>query len=149
LGLFDTTSEHPHSRMRRYLITTLVFIALVLGGIWWLLRYHQEKVTARHFLTAVVAGQMEEAYKIWKPSQTYTFKDFLEDWGPDGFYGPVRSYHYEDAEPLPKNGSGVIIVVDVSPYSPFPDANDSVKQSKSKEVRLVVEFSDQSISFQP
>jgi hypothetical protein len=76
LGLFDTTSEHPHSRMRRYLITTLVFIALVLGGIWWLLRYHQEKVTARHFLTAVVAGRMEEAYKIWKPSQTYTFKDF-------------------------------------------------------------------------
>jgi hypothetical protein len=149
LGLFDTTSEHPHSRMRRYLITTLVFIALIACGIWWLLRFHQEKVTARRFLNAVVAGQMEEAYKIWKPSPTYTFKDFLEDWGPDGYYGPVRSYHYEDAEALPKSGSGVIIVVDVSPDSPFPAANDSVKQSKTKEVRLIVEFSDQSIAFQP
>ena len=76
MGLFDTTSEHPHSRMRRYLITTLVFIALIGGGIWWLLRFHQEKVTARHFLNAVVAGQMEEAYRIWKPRPLILSKIF-------------------------------------------------------------------------
>ena len=149
MGLFDTTSEHPQSKMLRYLITTLVFLALVAGGIWWMLRFHQEKITARRFLNAVVTGQMEEAYKLWKPSATYTYQDFLEDWGPNGFYGPVRSYHYEDAERLPKSGSGVLIVVDVSPYSPFPDGNDGIKQSKTKEVRLIVEFSDQSIAFQP
>jgi hypothetical protein len=149
VGLFDTTSEHPQSKMLRYLITTLVFLALVAGGIWWMLRFHQEKVTARRFLNAVVSGQMEEAYKLWKPSATYGYQDFLEDWGPNGFYGPVRSYHYEDAERLPKSGSGVLIVVDVSPYSPFPDGNDGIKQSKTKEVRLIVEFSDQSIAFQP
>ncbi|HUJ80813.1 MAG TPA: hypothetical protein VLW83_02965 [Candidatus Acidoferrales bacterium] len=149
MGLFDTTSEHPQSKMLRYLITTLVFLALVAGGIWWMLRFHQEKITARRFLNAVVAGHMEEAYKLWKPSATYGYQDFLEDWGPNGFYGPVRSYHYEDAERLPKSGSGVLIVVDVSPYSPFPDGNDGIKQSKTKEVRLIVEFSDQSIAFQP
>ncbi len=149
MGLFDTTSEHPQSKMLRYLITTLVFLALVAGGIWWMLRFHQEKITARRFLNAVVTGQMEEAYRLWKPSATYTYQDFLEDWGPNGFYGPVRSYHYEDAERLPKSGSGVLIVVDVSPYSPFPDGNDGIKQSKTKEVRLIVEFSDQSIAFQP
>ena len=110
MGLFDSTSEHPHSRIRRYLITTLVFILLIAGFVWWLLRYHHEKVTARNFLNAVVAGKMEEAYRIWKPSATYTYKDFLEDWGPEGYYGPVHSYHYENAERLPKSGSGVIIV---------------------------------------
>jgi hypothetical protein len=134
--------------MLRYLITTLVFVAFVGLSIWWVLRFHQEKVTARRFLDAVATGRMEEAYRIWKPSQSYSFKDFLEDWGPDGFYGPVHSYHFEHTEALPRGGSGALIVVELSPYSPFPE-NDSVKQSKNKEARLIVEFSDQSIAFQP
>ncbi len=149
MGLFDSTDEHPHSKLRRYIITTVVFIVLIAGSIWWLLRFHQEKVTARNFLNAVVAGNMEEAYRIWKPAPSYTMKDFLDDWGPNGYYGPVRSYHYEESDRLPHAGSGVLIVVDVSPYSPYPDANDAIKQNKSKEVRLVVELSDQSISFPP
>ena len=102
-----------------------------------------------HFMNAVVAGEHAAGLPDLEALASPTFKDFQDDWGPTGYYGPVRSYHYEDAEALPKSGSGVLIVVDVSPYSPFPAANDSVKQSKTKEVRLIVEFSDQSIAFQP
>jgi len=149
LGLLDSTEEHPYSKLRRYIITTAVFLILIALSLWWLLRYHQEKVTVHHFLDAVVAGNMEEAYRIWKPAPSYTFKDFLDDWGPEGYYGPVHSYHYEDAEKLGKGGSGAVIVFEVSPYSPFPDANDEIKQSKTKEIRLVVEFNNQSISFPP
>ena len=79
---------------------------------------------------------------------TYTFKDFLEDWGPDGYYGPVSSYHYEDAE-LAEKRLRRTYRGRSKPLSPFPAANDSVKQNKTKEVRLIVEFSDQSIAFQP
>ncbi len=152
MGLFDTTEEHPHSKMLRYLISTVVFVAIAAGYLWlWpgALRFHQEKITAHHFLEAVASGRLEDAYKIWKPSATYSYKDFLEDWGSNGYYGPVRSYHFEHAERLPRSGSGALIVVDVSPETTFPDANDSIRQSKTKEVRLVVEFSDQSIAFQP
>lgn len=149
MGLLDSTEEHPHSRLRRYLITTVVFILLVAGGLWYMLRYHQEKATVRHFLDTVVAGNMERAYQLWKPQPAYSFKDFLEDWGPNGYYGPVKSYHFEDAE-RPKGGSsGVIVVFEVSPYQPFPDNNDSVKQNKTKEVRVWVEFKDQSMSYPP
>ena len=116
MALFDTAAEHPPDRIRRYVVTTLVFIALVLGASWYLMRFHTEKRTARHFMDTVVAGNMEEAYKLWKPSPSYSYKDFLDDWGPQGYYGPVRSYRIEDTQHV-KNGSGLGVVLDVSPYT--------------------------------
>jgi hypothetical protein len=148
VGLLDATAEPPHSKLLRYSVTTVVFAGLVVFGVWWLLRYHTEKQTVKNFLDTVVAGQTEEAYRIWKPSPSYSFKDFLDDWGPTGYYGPIRSYRIESAE-RPKNGTGVVVLAMVSPFQPFPASDDDVKQSKTKEVRLWVEFSDQSLSFPP
>jgi len=48
-GLLDQTEEHPASKLRRYLITILVFVLLAGGGLWWLLRYHTEKTAVYHF----------------------------------------------------------------------------------------------------
>jgi hypothetical protein len=148
VSVFDSSEEHPPAKIRRYIITGLVFLLLVAGACWYLLRFHTEKKTINHFLSTVAAGEMGEAYKIWKPTATYSFKDFLEDWGPKGYYGPVKSYRIEDVEHL-KGGSGVVVVVDVSPYQPFPDDRDFAKASKTQKVHLWVEFQDQSISFQP
>ncbi len=148
LGLLDSTAEEPHSKLLRYIITTVVFIAFVVLLIFWLLRFHTEKQTVKHFLDALITDRTEEAYRIWKPQPTYGYKDFLDDWGPNGYYGPVKSYHVEAAE-HPKAGTGVVVVVEVSPYRPFPNDNDAVKQSKTKEVRIWVERSDQSLSFPP
>jgi hypothetical protein len=152
VGIFDSTEEHPPAKIRRYIITGIAFVALVAGGCWYLLRYHTEKNTVRHFLNAVAAGNMEEAYGIWKPVPTYSFKDFLDDWGPEGYYGPVKSFHVEGAEEIKRGSqpvSGVVITVEVSPYTPFPGNDDVAKQSKTKEVHLWVEFKDLSISFPP
>jgi len=149
LGILDSSEEHPHSKLRRYLITAAVFIVLVAGGAWYLLRYHQEKTTVRHFLDAIVTGHMDQAYAMWKAGPSYSLKDFLEDFGPRGYYGPIKSYHFEDAERPPKGGSGVIVVVEVSPDSTFPAASDGIGQGKTKEVRIWVEFKDQSMSFPP
>jgi hypothetical protein len=146
--LFDSAAEHPPDRIRRYIITTLVFVGLMFGASWYLMRFHTEKRTARHFMDTVVAGKMEEAYKLWKPSPSYSYKDFLDDWGPQGYYGPVKSYRIEDTQHV-KNGSGLVVVLDVSPYSPYPERDDAIKQAKTQEARLWVEFSDQSLSFPP
>lgn len=148
MGLFDDTSEHPPSKVRRYIITSVVFIALVAFGIWHLLRYHSEKLLVKDFLNTVVAGQSEEAYRKWKPEPGYSYKDFLEDWGPDGYYGPVKSFKFEDVEHL-RGGSGVVVVVLVSPYQPFPAPDDAAEQSKTKEVKIWVEFKDHSLAFAP
>jgi hypothetical protein len=149
VGLLDSTEEHPHSKLRRWVITVLVFIAIIGGYVWWALRFHRERITARNFLNDVVAGKMDDAYHLWQPSPSYTFKDFLDDWGNNGYYGPIHSYHYKDVERMPHGGSGVIVVFEVSPYSPFPDKDDGLKQSKTKEIKIVVEFDNQSLSFPP
>ena len=149
MGLLDSSNEHPASKLRRYIITTVIFICLLVFGVWWLLRFHTEKVTVKHFLDTVAAGNMQEAYRIWKPLPSYSFKDFLEDWGPEGYYGPIKSSHFEAAEKPKGASSGVIVVCEVSPYTPFPDAGDTAKQAHTKEIRIWVEFRDQSMSFPP
>ncbi len=149
MGLFDSTEEHPPSKVLRYIITGVVFVGLIAGFIAYQLRFHTEEGTLRHFMDAVVAGKMDEAYRIWKPSETYSFKDFLEDWGPEGYYGPIKSYRLEHIEKNKPNASGVVATIELSPYQPFPDDHDAAKQSKTKEVRLWVEFKDQSLGFPP
>jgi hypothetical protein len=149
VGLLDASEEAPESRVRRYLVTALAFIVIGGGFIWYKLRYHQEKTAVYHFLNAVVAGNMDQAYRMWGASESYTIKDFVGDWGPDGYYGPVKSFNVRDTYHPPGGSTGVVIIVDVSPYQPFPDKDDALKQSKSKEVRLWVQFSDRSIQFPP
>jgi len=147
VGLFTTIEEKPPSKIRRYLITAGAFILIGSGTLWYLLRFHTEKVTIHHFMTAVTAGNMQQAYQIWKPSQSYTMKDFLEDWGDQGYYGPVKSYTVERPDNV-KDGEAAAITIDISPYQPYPH-DDPVKESKNKKVTLWVQFKDQSISFPP
>ena len=149
MGLLDSSEEHPTSRLRRYLITALVFIVLGGGGLWWLLRYHAEKTAVYHLLNAVVAGDMQKAYGMWSPSPSYSLKDFTGDWGPDGYYGPVKSFNVKGTYRPPNGSSGVVVIVEVSPYQPFPEKDDSLRQSKTKEVRLWVEFKSLAVQFPP
>lgn len=148
MGLFDSTDEHPPSKIRRYIITIAAGVLIIAGGVWWVSRFHAEKHTVRIFMGAVAAGNLQEAYKIWKPEPSYSFKDFQDDWGESGYYGPIHSYEIKDADHL-HGASAAAVIVDVSPYSPFPDEHDVAKQSKTKEIKLWVQFKDQSISFPP
>jgi hypothetical protein len=148
LALFEAVEEHPNAKARRRIIVAIVLAVFLAAGLWWVLRYHKERVTILHFMTAVIAGNMQQAYQVWKPSPSYTLKDFQDDWGANGYYGPVRSFHIKDTD-RPKASSAVSIKIELSPYQPFPADNDMAKQSKTKEVVLWVELKDESISFPP
>lgn len=148
MSMLDGIEEPRPSKVRSYVIMALAFIIVGGGSLWYVLRFHTEKTTVHYFMKAVVAGDMEQARTIWKPSSGYTMKDFLEDWGPDGYYGPIKSFNVKDTN-HPVGASGVIVIVEVSPYQPFPDKDDSLKQSKTKEINLWVQFKDESISFPP
>jgi len=151
VGLLDSTAEEPHPRLLRYAISVVVFLLLVALGFWYLFRFYPERQAVAHFLDAVVAGDMQRAYQLWHPQtpSSYALKDFMDDWGPNGYYGPIKSYQIESAENPRRGGSGVIVVIDVSPFQPFPGDNDAEKNRRTKVVRLWVERSDKSLSFPP
>lgn len=150
MALFDSPEEHPHSKIRRYFITVAagVVILFLIVWYWFGLRFYKEDATTHHFMNAVVVGNFQDAYKIWKPEASYSFKDFQDDWGENGYYGPVHSYRVTHIG-KERNSSAAVITIEVSPYSPFPDEHDIAKQSKTKEIKLWVQFSDESMSFPP
>jgi hypothetical protein len=149
VGILDSGAEEPKSKALRYVISGVALAAMIAGALWYFLRFAPEKHTVERFMNAVVAGDSQQAYKIWRPNPSFTYQDFLAFWGPKGYYSPIRSFRIESAEVPPKGGSGVVVVVELSAYSPFPKPEESVKFAQNQEARLWVERSDQSLSFPP
>jgi hypothetical protein len=148
LGLFDNSSEEPKSKRLRYAVTAVALVILVTFGVWFFfLRFLGERHTVQSFMNAVVTGNYQLAYQIWKPHGTYSFDEFMADWGTKGYWGPIGSYRIEAIAP-PRDASGVIVVVEISPFQPFPADNDP-KSGRNREVRIWVERSDNSLSFPP
>ncbi len=144
LGLLDNDAEEPKSKARRYLLTGLFFVAAAALTGWYFLRYQTEKNTITRFFETLSRGDLKQAYQIWRPSQTYSYDDFFSDWGPNGYYGTVKSFRIVAAH-RPRGASGVIVAVEFSPDPSLPSAG----HDRVKEVSIWVERRDQSLSFPP
>lgn len=128
---------------------TIVALAAVLAAVlWFSLRYYPEKKAAEHFFDALAAGDSDKAYGLWKPTSSYRKDDFLADWGPSGYYGPVKSYKIMGAK-APNKSDSIAVNVAISPYMPMPDASDAEKSRKTRVVTLWVSAQDKSFSFPP
>jgi len=149
LGLLDSTSEEPKSKKLRYAVSGIALAAMIAGALWYTLRFTPEKHTVDRFMDALLAGNTQQAYQIWHPHPNFTYQDFLGFWGENGYYSPIKSYRLLDAGLPPKGGSGVIVILELSAYSPFPPPEDRIKTAQIREVQLWVERSDQSLSFPP
>ena len=145
MSLLDPPADKPDkSRAMAFTVATLAVVAIV--ALWFTFRYYPEKKAAEHFFDALVAGDTAKAYELWKPSPSYAMKDFLADWGPDGYYGPVKSYKILHAD-APKSSNAIAVSADVSPFSPMPDVSDLEKSRKTKVVVVWVLAADKSFSF--
>ncbi len=138
-------SENKSNAMKCTIIA--VVMAAIIGG-WFLFRYYPEKRAVDHFFDALVTGDTNHAYQLWKPSGSYRMGDFLADWGPNGYYGPVKSYEILRATSK-KGANGVTVSVAVSPFSPMPGANDPEKSRRTKTIPLFVDTTSKAISFSP
>ena len=139
------------SRYGKYIKIGLGVLAgcLVVAALFWVFfRFHSEQTTVAQFMNDIVAGDYQPAYQMWAKDTSYSYSEFLQDWGPKGYYGPVRSYEIIGTEE-PSDASGVIIIVAVSPFHPFPSENELEKGAQTKDVRLWVQFRDHSISYAP
>lgn len=147
ISLLEPAIEKPQkSRVMAFTVAALAFTLAVV--LWFTFRYYPEKKAAAHFFDALVAGDTNKAYELWKPTETYRLSDFTADWGPGGYYGPVKSYKIMGAK-APKKSDSIEVDVAISPFSPMPDASDGEKSRKTRVVPLWILPSDKSISFPP
>jgi hypothetical protein len=147
MSLLDPPAAKPEkSRAMAFTIAALTLVAVVV--LWFTFRYYPEKKAAERFFNAVVAGDMAQAYQLWKPGPSYTMNDFLADWGDQGYYGPVKSYEIDHLR-SPRASSSVAVTVKVSPYSPMPDPSDAEKSRKTRVVEVWILPRDKSFSFPP
>jgi hypothetical protein len=145
MSLIDPPADKPDkSRAMAFTLAALVVVAIV--ALWYTFRYYPEKKAAERFFDALVAGDTARAYQLWKPSPSYAMKDFLADWGPQGYYGPVKSYKVIRAK-APSSSNAVAVSVEVSPFSPMPDISDTEKTRKTRVVEIWVIAADKSFSF--
>lgn len=147
MSLLEPPVEKPHKSHAMAFTLGAVVIVLV-TVLYFAFRYYPEKKAAEHFFDALVAGETTQAYSLWKPSASYKMNDFLADWGPQGYYGPVKSYKVMGAK-APQKSTSVEVNIAISPFSPFPDISDADKSRKTKVVTLWVQPNDKSFSFPP
>ena len=148
MTLLDPPPAKPEkSRAMAFTAAAVAVAAIVV--LYLVFRFYPEKKAAEHFFDALAAGNTDRAYQLWKPGPSYSMKDFLADWGAEGYYGPVKSYDILRSSSPHGGTNAVAIRVAVSPFSPMPDASDPEKSRKTKVVSVWVIIADKSLSFPP
>jgi hypothetical protein len=147
MSLLEPPPEKSH-KSQVWKITISVLVLALIVVLYFTFRYYPEKKAANQFFAALVAGNTDKAYELWKPTASYKKEDFLADWGPTGYYGPVKSYKIMAAKE-PRKSESIAVSVAVSPYAPMPEPSDADKSRKTKLVTLWVSPGDKSFSFPP
>ncbi|MFQ5777112.1 MAG: hypothetical protein ACE5IP_03805 [Terriglobia bacterium] len=154
LSLLNPTLPRPPNPWRKRLVIAAIVLAVAGGLAYWQFRYYPEKRQVERFMESLVAGDYRKAYEIWNPSPTYTYPNFLEDWGETTPFGRVRTYEIVAVQPaselllqVPGEGgrrrvielrgasSGLVVSVRINGNEP--------------PVRIWVERGDKSLSFPP
>ena len=105
--------DHPIPKKSRALKERLqvpVGIALVLifiSGLTYKFANFREERRVRQFMSAIESGQYAAAYQEWDADGRYTMKDFLQDWGMEGYY----TKGMREARVMDSNGKGGAVVV--------------------------------------
>jgi hypothetical protein len=135
------------SRHLKFVAAALVVLAVI--ALYFAFRFYPEQRAAQRFFDALVAGDTNTAYQLWKATPSYRLQDFLTDWGPYGYYGPVKSYKIMKISAASGSSNSVVVEVAVSPFSPMPDATDAEKSRRTRVVTVWMNTEEKSFSFPP
>ena len=140
----ETSSK---SRPLKLVAGALVVLAAVV--LYFAFRFYPEQRAAQRFFDALVAGDTKTAYQLWKAKPSYRLQDFLTDWGPYGYYGPVKSYKIMKISRPEGSINSVVVEVAVSPFLPMPEATDAEKSRRTRVVTVWMNTPEKSFSFPP
>jgi hypothetical protein len=113
--LLDAKPPKPPRKLGKPIAIGLII--LIVGGLlFYRFRNFTEERAVRTFLNTLEQGHYQRAYKLWQPSGTYKFSDFMHGWGPEGDYGKIRSY--EILSTKSKGSETVIVTVKINGVEP-------------------------------
>ena len=116
MSLLDAQPAKPQSLLRKSL-PIIVVVIVVLGGLLYVrFRNYSEELSVARFLTTLQEGKYEEGYRLWQPSSSYTYADFLRDWGEMGDYGKIREFEILSSKS--KGSNTVIVTVQINKVNP-------------------------------
>jgi hypothetical protein len=99
----------PKERHLRIPMILALFV-VVAGLLVYRFANIREEAIVKRFLESLKAQDYPHAYQIWGPTASYTYKDFMTDWGgPRSYYGVVKGYKILGSE---SHGSGVIVTAE-------------------------------------
>jgi hypothetical protein len=148
MALLDPELEASEKR-RHWVFVAFVLALIAIAALYFVFRYYPEQRAAQKFFDALAAGDTKTAYQLWHPQPSYRIQDFLTDWGPNGYYGPVKTYKIIRVKAPPDSRNSVVLEVALSPYSPMPDTSDGEKSRKTRVVAVWMNTDDKSLSFPP
>ena len=92
MTLLDARAPKPKSVLQRYwLVMAVILMAIACLLVYRLRDYPEERAVTR-FLTTLQLGDYHAGYRLWQPSPSYSYDDFLHDWGEQGDYGKIREF---------------------------------------------------------
>ncbi len=106
MTLLDAPPAKPPRKIGRYVLMALGVTVLGVIAFIVLRNFPEERAVSR-FLTTLEQGNYQEAYRLWQPSESYSFADFLHDWGAQGDFGKIRNFKILGSR---SQGSDTVIV---------------------------------------
>ena len=115
MTLLDATPPKPPRKIGRYILIALAVVVIAGAAYIALRNYPEERATSR-FLTTLEQGNYREAYQLWQPSSSYSYEDFLHNWGERGDYGKIRNFKILGSQS--KGKATVIVTVTINDETP-------------------------------
>jgi hypothetical protein len=98
----------PLRQKARIAVAIVVVVSLGSFLIWKFINYREERQVSQ-FFQDLAQGQYDQAYAKWDADEHYKMKDFLEDFGKEGYY--TKASHDAHVVNSRGRGGGVVVCV--------------------------------------
>lgn len=110
MSLLDATPPKPPLHIWRYILIAVVVAGIAYGAAYYFWDYPEEHAVSR-FLETVQRGDYQAAYRLWQASSSYSYDDFVKDWGPNGDYGKIREFEIVEANSAASGTVTVTVII--------------------------------------
>ena len=103
--------DSPKTEKLQLLPILLTGLVVGLGILIYFFANFREEKTIQEYFETLRQGNLPKAYQLWGPTDEYSYRDFMIDWGPKGYYGKIKRFEIVSSK---SQGTGVVIMVQLN-----------------------------------